>query len=335
MVFKKRSETGPSPQQFNASVAGYNFYQQPEPDGFENSAVGPQSAPFDKAHDRNQDRGKKMSQAMRTFGIRLKELIDEKSISVEELSEATKIRTILLEAIIKGQRENLPDDIFVVGYLKAVLTHLKVNPDPWIDEYKALSRPDAFPDPDTRGKSLTPVPEIHSKSHFFLWMLLVFSILICSGLYLFRFSFPDLLESIFGSKSSPAVPMAEKMRNGQEEINNPPTKTADQADKAETAIETRNLSKETVPEQNAGVIFKGLQLAAASSCWVELYGDKDQLLLRREITAGEKLDFQGKTFTIAIGDSSAIEIFYNGRSVEFEKAKGKVIKNLVIGGESK
>jgi cytoskeletal protein RodZ len=280
-----------------------------------------------------------MSHRFRTFGGRLKELMDERSISLEELAKATKIRKVILEAIFKGQREQLPDDIFVVGFLRAMLNCLDVSPDPWIEEFKALSKPEDTEKMDIRQKALTPVPEISSKSHFFLWLLLVLSIVACSGLYLFRFSLRDLKERLFAGGESAAAVITDNQKPGKRSpLSEEKAETGMNQAQKQPAESSPPLSDNAIkPEpqaRNAGK-KEGLEIIVRSLCWIELYGNNNERLLKREASPGETLHFAGKAFRISVGDSSALDILYDGMPVDFEKAKGKVIRNLAIGGEQK
>jgi len=252
-----------------------------------------------------------MSESLRAFGRRLKELLDDRNVTAEELSKATKIRTVFLEALFKGQRENLPNDVFIVGYLKAVLDYLRINPDPWIEEFKALSKPDDPQELRLPSNALTPVPEIRTRSHFLLWALLVLAIVACSGLYLFRMSPWDLKALLAKEEFVPA----EKPASVQ-----PPLIEQQPSDA---------VSGVSVP---AAVEAKGLEIESLSSCWVEIRGEKGDTILKRELSAGERVAFDSqKRYDITIGDSSAVKIFFNGEEVAFDRTKDKVLRGLIVG----
>ncbi|HNQ77611.1 MAG TPA: DUF4115 domain-containing protein [Acidobacteriota bacterium] len=277
-----------------------------------------------------------MNDGLKAFGRRLKELADEKGVPVEELSKATKIRAFFIESIFRGRREDLPDDIFVVGYVKALLDHLRVDPGPWIEEYRALTKPEPLAEQDPRESSFTPVPPIRTGSHLIMWTLLVLAILACSGIYLFRISPADIRGRLLGShagspdpaKTAAALESVPGKKGHDSGASVLPPPAAEKEREGEAAPVAGREKKIVTADEN----LRGLLIRASAPCWIELKGDGGRVLLKREVAGGESLVFPGRKFVISVGDSSAVDVVFDGKAVEIEKAPGKVIRNVELGG---
>ncbi len=279
-----------------------------------------------------------MNDGLKAFGGRMKELAEEKGMTVEELSKATKIRKVFIEAMFRGRREELPDEIFVVGYIKAVLDHLRVDPGPWIEEFRALIKPDPIPEQSPGAPSLTPVPEIRTKSHLAMWAFLVLAIVACSGMYLFRISPADIRGKIIGTRADrddlkKGSAGAESVKESKRETASialpvPVQSPAQQKPKTPADVEAGTVN---VPSTDKKV-GRGLEIRAAAPCWIELKGDAGKILMKREVAKGEALVFPGRRFVISVGDSSAVEIYMDGKMIEIEKGRGKVLRDIEVGG---
>lgn len=286
-----------------------------------------------------------MNEGLRAFGARLGELFAEKGISVDEISKATKIRIVFIEALLRGKREDLPDDVFVIGFLRAVLGYLHVNPEPWVNEYKSLSRPAEEPEPDPACDRFTPVPQIRTRSHFMLWTVLVLAIVGCSGMYLFRMSPRDLRDLLVQKRPEEGKGTAQKLRTASpatipsvdrvpsvNEASAPPS--GDENKQPEAGAP----DPETHPIFEGGRSKTGLEIVAMSKCWIEVRseGDGDQVVVKRELPAGETIACPGiVTYRVTLGDSSAVNVFFNGKEVVFDKSKGKVVRDMLVGEEKK
>lgn len=259
-----------------------------------------------------------MNNSLKLFGSRLKETIEEKGFTIEEISKATKIRKIFIEAIISGNRDNLPDEVFVLGYLKAILDFLKVDPQSYIEEYRSLNVSKTLPEYKKKAV-FSPLPQIKTKSYLFLWLSIVSIILIFSAFFLFRTSDKGKFWSSF-KRNSKSEKM-EKVKEGNI-LNSLPSRQSELKNEENNQTLTSELPQD------------GLTIKASSSCWIELFDSSSRVLLKREVAEGEELAFKGKSFKITLGDSSAVKLFFEGKEISFPREKGKVLRNFKILEES-
>ena len=68
-----------------------------------------------------------ISQESQRVGGILKQAREEKDISLEEISEATKIQRRYLEDIENGEYQNLPPDIYTCGFIKRCACFLRLD----------------------------------------------------------------------------------------------------------------------------------------------------------------------------------------------------------------
>jgi cytoskeleton protein RodZ len=77
---------------------------------------------------------------MDSIGTYLKSAREAKKISLEEISRATKIRRVILEAIERDQGEVLLPEVVVKGYIEAYARHVGLDPKEVLSKYTAIKK---------------------------------------------------------------------------------------------------------------------------------------------------------------------------------------------------
>ena len=72
------------------------------------------------------------------FGQRLRLLREEQGVSVESLSEITRVSRIFIEALESGQFEKLPGRVFGRGFVQNIAKNFSVDPSPLIADFCEL-----------------------------------------------------------------------------------------------------------------------------------------------------------------------------------------------------
>jgi cytoskeleton protein RodZ len=263
----------------------------------------------------------KTGNKIKILGRRLKETIEEKNVSVDEISNATKIRKVLIEAILDGDVDKLPSNIFIIGYLKAILDYLKVDSHSFIEEFKSLSSLDEI---EPKGKEEYDYIKVgKGKKHLTISIVFAVLVLACSALYLFRFKDDetkfDSLSKFFREKFSK---MNYEKKIVGEEIKEEPI-----VNKIETPGEP------VVAEQKEAIPQNGIFITFSSDCWIEVYDKSKKVLVKNQYKKGDSISFSGDYFYLVMGDSSAVNIFLDGKEFPIEKEQGKVLKVTVSKGE--
>ena len=105
---------------------------------------------------------------MSSYGLYLQSLRVEKGISIEQVAAETRIRAEILRSIEAEDHQNLPDDVFVKGFLQAFAKVIGADPDEVLRRF------------DVRRKAQAPVqvpsgiaPPPPRQGHFWLTLLWV------------------------------------------------------------------------------------------------------------------------------------------------------------------
>src|SRR3954471_12151102 len=98
---------------------------------------------------------------MPTVGTFLRQLRESKSLSVEEISRATRVPASSIERIETDRFDELPGEVFVRGFLKSYARSLGVSADDVLARYTASRRvawvtplPISAPSKPARGRRL-------------------------------------------------------------------------------------------------------------------------------------------------------------------------------------
>ena len=85
-----------------------------------------------------------------TIGSRLKRERLSKHITLEEISEATRVNIDHLQALEDDDKDNLPERVFVQGFIRLYAQHVGLDPDEVLSHYS--KDPDRTRDPWYRQK---------------------------------------------------------------------------------------------------------------------------------------------------------------------------------------
>ncbi|MBU1169250.1 MAG: helix-turn-helix domain-containing protein [Proteobacteria bacterium] len=108
-----------------------------------------------------------------SFGSYLKNVRLEKGLSIEDIMDYTRISKFVIQQIEAENRANLPEDVFLKGFLKAYAEAVGVDPYDVLDRYKKAVYKEEHPMTSKRDAQ-------DSGSGFSLRMVLVVAILILS-----------------------------------------------------------------------------------------------------------------------------------------------------------
>ncbi len=103
---------------------------------------------------------------MKQIGKELKEVREEKGISLEEIAEKTKIQPRFLRAIESGNWEDLPEEVYLRGFLKTYADALGLEGQEFVESYnrsRAQEIPPAIPEEE----------EEEEKNNQFLLLIII------------------------------------------------------------------------------------------------------------------------------------------------------------------
>jgi len=261
--------------------------------------------------------------AMGAFGDRLRREREMRGITLEEITESTKISRRHLEALEGEHFDQLPGGVFNKGFVRAYARFLGIDEDQAVADYSAASNEQ--PEPEDKF----PL-EIHEepkralnsrRSH----LPLVFAIAALAGV-LVGYAFwaksrPHTNESAVASTQH-ATPAAATTAPPV----NTPVPAAEPAPPAKPAKEaTAELSSsEPAPSQPAQAapekpvkpekVFV-VQVKAKEDSWVSIVAD-GKSVMERVLTAEKNKKIKaGKTLVLRTGNAGGIEVSFNGVSL--------------------
>ena len=122
---------------------------------------------------------------MASIGEQLKQIREDKNISLEEVANATKISKRYLQAIEEGNYSLVPGQTYVIGIIRNYARYLGLDPKPIIEQYSKLILPnddDIKPVAMTRGNQKNNQRRVARKRVGILVIVIVFLILCLAGL---------------------------------------------------------------------------------------------------------------------------------------------------------
>lgn len=259
----------------------------------------------------------------RAFGQELKRLRTERGVSLEEISRETKIRTVVLEAFESGRFDELPPEVFAVGFLKALAQRLGAPPEPLVARFQRILHP---PPP-------LPPPQKPRKGRRGLsWILVAFLLAAVAGTLWLRLGKPTPApRPEIKAPPQPPPPLSKAPpppSDASESLRESPAPPPPVPPPPELSAESPPPAASPTPGRTpppAG----DLVIRTSAPCWVELWSGQ-QRLLRRELSSGEVVAFSGERFRADFGNSGAVEVTFRGRSVPLQGAPGKVVKGVLI-----
>src|SRR6478735_5887422 len=252
--------------------------------------------------------------AMGAFGDRLRREREMRGITLDEITESTKISRRHLEALEGEHFDQLPGGVFNKGFVRAYARFLGIDEDRAVADYSAASNEQ----PEQEDKF--PL-EIHEEPNRRLnprrsQLPVVFAIAALVGVlvgYMFwAKSRPHGAESAAAS-TQPAPPAAATAEPPAKD-SAPVTESAPAAN--DTTAASPSQPAQAAPEKPAKpekVFF--VQVTAKEDSWVSIVAD-GKSVMERVLTADKKKKIKaGKTLVLRTGNAGGIEVTFNGVSL--------------------
>jgi cytoskeleton protein RodZ len=263
--------------------------------------------------------------AMGAFGDRLRREREMRGITLEEITESTKVSRRHLEALEGEHFDQLPGGVFNKGFVRAYARFLGIDEDQAVADYSAASN--EVPEPE--GKF--PL-EIHQKPDRDLNprrspLPMVFAIAALVGVlvgYVFwAKSKPHSTESSQQVSSAPA-PSEPADKASAPAASSPAASEAASREPApgtvEHAAKTAPVNPQPQAEQAASAIDKPEKaffvfVKAREDSWVSIIADGKSVMQRVLNADKHKKIKAGKSLILRTGNAGGIEVTFNGRSL--------------------
>ncbi|MCI4398220.1 MAG: helix-turn-helix domain-containing protein [Acidobacteria bacterium] len=235
---------------------------------------------------------------------------EARGIGIEELSQATKVRRVFLEAIEAERWEALPARVFVTGYLKAIAQHLGIGPSVLLSAYEA-----SCPAHEAGGLAAKPAASPRKGISLTLVAAGLAGAVVAGAALVIYLNMGSGSASVEPQQSAPAG------ASHSEEVPSPPLTN-------ETPVVPEKAAAEKAAEP-AETVAMGLSLETSGPCWVEVYRGQERLVYR-QMKAGERVAFEGSAFRVTVGDASMVRLFYDKKPVALPGKPGTVVKDMKV-----
>jgi len=277
--------------------------------------------------------------AMGAFGDRLRREREMRGITLDEITESTKISRRHLEALESEHFDQLPGGVFNKGFVRAYARFLGLDEDQAVADYSAASNEQ--PEPENKFPleiHEEPKRELNSRRSK---VPLVFAIAALVGVLVgYGFYFKSRQHNSVPIASAPQPAPASAVSEPQTNAATPSTQTtpasatpapelsndssqatAARQVPAESAVNKQptEQKREAAPVESADASAKEksfvIQVKAKEDSWVSIVADGKSVMERVLTADNHKKIKAGKTLVLRTGNAGGIEVSFNGRSL--------------------
>lgn len=266
---------------------------------------------------------------MDSFGEHLRKERESRSVSLEEISAATRIRRVFLEAIESDDTDKLPAEVFVTGFLKAYASYVGLDKEEVVLQYKR------YLDSLKKAKEIAPPPE---KPLLSKRLLIVSPLVIILIVFIFLYFYPGKKEetkTLTDVISKPSVapsmlpketivqpPLSEETAGSAITEDKPPKESGSTVSLVDGSEPLRTEEKKAESQKGGE---KTLMVKASETTWLRLQID-DKPPFEVLLKPGENLTWNAlHTLKLFIGNAGGIDLFYNGKAVGKLGNSGQVV----------
>lgn len=246
---------------------------------------------------------------MSSYGLYLQTVRVEKGIPIERVAEESRIRAEILRSIEAEDHDNLPDDVFVKGFLRLFAKAIGADPEEALRRFAIRREPQ---------QAVTPrsIDESEAPGRFWLTLLWVAVLMIClvGGTL--------LVYQMVYQKERDAAPHASAV-SVKESI-----ATAEHTTSAEARTDA---PKATVEASAEGTNVLGeaatyaLEIVCHEDTWLKVIAD-DARATEHNLKPGETIELKANTmFNVLIGNAGGVSVQLNGKPVPVSGASGQVV----------
>lgn len=261
----------------------------------------------------------------RNYGAYLQSVRLKKGISIEDVSAQTRIRPGVLKRIEAENESQLPDPVFVKGFIKSVADAIGADPDEAIRRYRA-AKPAESP-------AVVPPPVEKTAKPVSVGTLLL-AIVVIVALVAAATGFEHWLSGTGGDTGDAHTePLVSETRTPSESPQDPPevaippkSQTADPKPSAPTELPPKPASEPVVTEEQKNDPPKLLlRVAADEETWLKVIRDNekpDEYFLK----PGDQLELEAHSvYNLLIGNAGGLQLELNGEPVQLAGRSGQVM----------
>ncbi len=273
---------------------------------------------------------------MSEFGEMLRKAREKKGVSLAQVEEITRIRQKFLRALEEGERDSLPEEVYVRAFLRSYARYLDLNPDEVIGLYSGREEtpvqevpppkplPTAFRPLDL---SLLPTPWLSPR-----WAIAIaaaimsFALLTACGIWVVRRYFISETPSKVIELATPTLEASMRSDTSTPEIGTESLPTPSLIPSSPTATSTSTPTPTITPTPTPKV-YTGIEIEMIihERAWLRVVVDGVKEF-EGIFEAGEKRIWSGEEWvTVRCGNAGGVEVIVNGQSIGLLGESGQVI----------
>lgn len=242
---------------------------------------------------------------MSSYGFYLQTVRVEKGISIERVTEESRIRGEILRSIEAEDHDNLPDDVFVKGFLRLFAEAIGADPEEALRRFALRRKPEQM----VKGRSSD---EAERPRRFWLTLLGVIAVMVClvgGTLWIYQMFYQK------GLDATPHVSAQSEKEAVAADDHTTPTE-APTATIEDTAWETDDAGEPATYV---------LEIVCHEDTWLKVIAD-DARATEHNLKPGEKIEFKANTvFNLLIGNAGGVSVQLNGEPVPVSGTSGQVV----------
>ncbi|HKD80044.1 MAG TPA: RodZ domain-containing protein [Candidatus Angelobacter sp.] len=252
--------------------------------------------------------------AMGVFGDRLRREREMRGITLDEITESTKISRRHLEALEGEHFDQLPGGVFNKGFVRAYARFLGIDEDQAVADYSAAAN--ETPEPEDKF----PL-EIHEEPNRQLnprrsKLPLAFAVAALAGVLVGYFfwlrSKPHRPESPATTQEIPVTPGTAATKTSEAQLQEPaPTPASIQHTPAAGLPVKPPVQTEKTPSEKTFVVL----IRAKEDAWVSIIADGRSVMQKVLVADKKKSVKAGKQIVLRTGNAGGIDVSFNGKSL--------------------
>lgn len=271
---------------------------------------------------------------MGVFGDRLRREREMRGVTLEEISESTKISRRSLQALEDEQFDNLPGGIFNKGFVRAYARYLGIDEDQAVADYVSVSNEqpapeDQFPLEIHEGQN-TRQPPLNPRRSFLPMTIAVVALVLGVGGWTYWVKFrPQVIEN----SELPASTPPGAQNSAAPQVSPPSTQSTaapaanqDQAASTDASSTTSDSTDEAASsgDQSAPELKPfTVSVKVKQDSWVRIVAD-GRTVVDGMMQANDKKSVKaGKQLVLRTGNAAGIEVSYRGRPLGSLGEEGK------------
>ena len=251
------------------------------------------------------------SDRVSSYGLYLQTVRVEKGISIERVSEETRIRAEILRSIEAEDHGNLPNDVFVKGFLGSFARVIGADPEEALRRFELRRKTQAAVQSQPIERRKAP------KGRFwitFLWVLILLVTLIGGTLFIHQLYY----QKEHSNNTAISVVKEKDTSIPEKHVPSPPSKRMNAQDSADKEILP-------TPEVSPKTEQYNLEIVAAEPTWLKVIAD-DARATEHYMEPGETLQFKANSiFNLLIGNAGGVSVQLNGKPVPVQGRSGQVV----------